>query len=128
MTACGPVSSTWFSSTVWPTCACGFAPMDNARLRDHWAAAGFKVVDEGGHLVKRSLAPPEPTSARPEQAPLDVRLPGSTDGVLVEAWLHTPSDVDLPAYIVVQIDRDDEEVPMRVYVNDGEIYEQGGTR
>lgn len=46
----GPVPATWFGHGMWPTCKCGFAPRDNAKLNEHWAENNLKVVDDHGEL------------------------------------------------------------------------------
>lgn len=50
MEKCGPHSPSWFGRGSWPRCRCGYAPRDNSLLKQHWAEAGFRVVDERGIL------------------------------------------------------------------------------
>lgn len=48
---CDADPSSWFARGMLPRCKCGFNPKDNGLLIQHWADAGFRVVDENGHLV-----------------------------------------------------------------------------
>lgn len=48
------------------------------------------------------------------------------EAVTATAYLHTPSDPDAEPYWVIQVDveQENDEVPMRVYINDGCVYAQ----
>lgn len=43
----------WFTQGVYPSCSCGYVPLNNADLIDHWHANGIEWIDEHGHLVSR---------------------------------------------------------------------------
>lgn len=60
--------------------------------------------------------------------PLSACLPEDDAGwVEVRAYVHTPED-GAPPYLVVDVDVYDEDTPLRVYVNDGEVYRQAADR
>jgi hypothetical protein len=40
----------WFTEGVYPSCTCGFNPMDNRALIEHWSAHGTQWVDNHGML------------------------------------------------------------------------------
>jgi len=44
----------WFTPGAYPSCSCGFAPRDNAKLIEHWRNLGFRWVDHGGVLGTES--------------------------------------------------------------------------
>lgn len=43
----------WFTRGVYPWCSCGYVPLNNADLTDHWHENGIEWVDEHGRLVSR---------------------------------------------------------------------------
>jgi hypothetical protein len=59
--------------------------------------------------------------------PLSVCLPeehGEDAWAEVHAYVHTPADGSAP-YLVVDVDAGAEDTPLRIYLNDGRVYEQG---
>ena len=44
----------------------------------------------------------------------------------VSAYWQEPTDPEESGYWVIQVDDVEEDTPMRVYVNDGNVYRQGG--
>lgn len=61
----------WHTPGVWPSCSCGVAPRDNAKLTAHWAEHGIRWVDDHGKLTPYPLESSAPARVRIERTQSD---------------------------------------------------------